>query len=230
MKGSHGHEHPGMGHDEELGYYSRRVKALEAVLTEKGICSREEIERLATEGDARSPADGARIVARAWTDPEFKARLLMDAKAAVSELGYSESENLPDVVVAENTEGGASSGGVHAVFVLPDLAAWETPGLVQELDVPVAGGVGPPGGDAGVWVGGGAWGGGEGVGQHRRRAIPGAAGTSAGDGGLERRGAGAVGDAGLHGWGVGAADAGAGFGVEAEGGSQIVPTKMEREA
>ena len=104
MSGSHGHDHPGMAHDEELGYYARRVKALEALLTEKGICSREEIERLATESDARSPADGARIVARAWTDPEFKNRLLEDAKAAVAELGYSESESLPDVVVAENTE------------------------------------------------------------------------------------------------------------------------------
>ena len=104
MSESHGHDHPGMAQDEELGYYARRVRALEAVLVEKGVINRAEVERLVTESDARSPADGARIVARAWVDSEFKQRLLADAKAAVSELGYSESENLPDVVVAENTE------------------------------------------------------------------------------------------------------------------------------
>ena len=104
MSESHGHDHPGIAQDEELGYYARRVRALEAVLVEKGVIDRAEVERLVTESDARSPADGARIVARAWVDSEFKERLLADAKPAVAELGYSESENLPDVVAAENTE------------------------------------------------------------------------------------------------------------------------------
>ena len=120
MSDSHGHEHPGMAHDEELGYYARRVKALEAVLVDKGIVSVEEVERLVAEGEARSPADGARIVARAWTDPDFKERLLSDAKAAVAEMGYAESESLPDVVVAENTE------GVHHLVVCTLCSCYPT--------------------------------------------------------------------------------------------------------
>ncbi len=120
MSGSHGHEHPGMAQDEELGYYARRVRAMESVLIEKGIVSGEEVERLATESEARTPADGARIVARAWTDPEFRGRLLEDAKAAVAELGYTESDELPDVVVAENTD------GVHHLVVCTLCSCYPT--------------------------------------------------------------------------------------------------------
>ncbi len=120
MSESHGYEHPGMAHDEELGYYAHRVRAMEAVLVEKGIVSGEEVESLLAEGEARSPADGARIVARAWTDPDFKNRLLADAKVAVAELGYSESENLPDVVVAENTD------GVHHLVVCTLCSCYPT--------------------------------------------------------------------------------------------------------
>ncbi len=120
MSESHGHEHPGMAHDEELGYYARRVQAMEAVLIAKGIVSRDEVERLVNEGEARTPADGARIVARAWTDPEFKDSLLKDAKRAVEELGYTESENLPDVVVAENDD------GVHHLVVCTLCSCYPT--------------------------------------------------------------------------------------------------------
>ena len=120
MSDSHGHEHPGMAHDEELGYYARRVRAMEAVLVEKGVVSGDEVERLVNEGEARSPADGARIVARAWVDADFKNRLLADAKAAVAELGYSESANLPDVVVAENDE------GVHHLVVCTLCSCYPT--------------------------------------------------------------------------------------------------------
>ncbi len=120
MSGSHEHDHPGMANDEEMGYYARRVRAMEAVLVEKGIVSGEEVERLLTEGEARSPADGARIVARAWTDPDFKNRLLADGKTAVAELGYTESEKLPDVVVAENTD------GVHHLVVCTLCSCYPT--------------------------------------------------------------------------------------------------------
>ncbi len=120
MSDSHGHEHAGMAHDEELGYYAQRVRAMEAVLVEKGVVSGDEVERLVNESEARSPADGARIVARAWVDPEFKNRLLSDAKAAVAELGYLESANLPDVVVAENDE------GVHHLVVCTLCSCYPT--------------------------------------------------------------------------------------------------------
>jgi nitrile hydratase subunit alpha len=52
---------------------------------------------------SRSPADGARLVARAWVDPEFKARLLADARATALELGLDPGE-APQVVALENTE------------------------------------------------------------------------------------------------------------------------------
>ena len=98
--------HQGDGHNdqEEWGYYPRRVQALEAVLVEKGLCSRAEIQRAVDEMDLRSHVDGGRVVARAWVDPEFKARLLADGKAAVGELGYEATSDMPDLMVAENTE------------------------------------------------------------------------------------------------------------------------------
>ncbi|MEE8158404.1 MAG: nitrile hydratase subunit alpha [Dehalococcoidia bacterium] len=96
--------HPGTSQDTEMGYYARRAQAIEALLTEKGICTRSEIQRVIDESESRSPADGARVVARAWVDSEFKARLLANAKAAVAELGYEAAADLPDLVVAENTD------------------------------------------------------------------------------------------------------------------------------
>jgi len=101
-------EHPGPEHpvhqaDGELGYYARRALAMEALLLEKGICTREEVQRQFDEIEAKSPADGARVVARAWVDPDFKARLLEDAPAALAELGYSLPETTPRLAVVENT-------------------------------------------------------------------------------------------------------------------------------
>ncbi|MCS7294163.1 MAG: nitrile hydratase subunit alpha, partial [Dehalococcoidia bacterium] len=65
-----------------------RAKALASLLIEKGIVSRDAIERVieAYERDI-GPFLGARVVARAWVDPEFKRRLLEDATAACAELG-----------------------------------------------------------------------------------------------------------------------------------------------
>ena len=103
--GDHGHEdHPGMAHDEELGYYALRARAMEALLVEKGVCSPGEIQAMADRVEARSPADGARVVARAWADPEYKALLLSDPEAALGRLGYSLPETTPKLDVVENTE------------------------------------------------------------------------------------------------------------------------------
>jgi len=87
----------------EGGYYARRARAIEALLVAKGVCTPAEVQRTADEMDARSPADGARVVARAWVDPEFKARLLADATTAVAELGYTLAETTPRLVAVENT-------------------------------------------------------------------------------------------------------------------------------
>ena len=96
-------DHPGMAHDEELGYYARRARAMEALLVEKGICSPDEIQNMVDRIEARSPADGARVVAHAWAAPEFKKRLLSDPEAALAELGYRLPETTPKLAVVENT-------------------------------------------------------------------------------------------------------------------------------
>ena len=96
-------EHPGQQPDGELGYYARRAQAMEALLVEKGICTREEVQRQVEEIEAKSPVDGARVVARAWVDPEFEARLLEDAPSALAELGYSLPETTTRLAVVENT-------------------------------------------------------------------------------------------------------------------------------
>ena len=108
----HDHEeHPGMAHDEDMGYYARRARAMEALLVEKGICSPDEIQGMVDRVEARSPADGARVVARAWADQAFKDLLLSDPEAALAELGYRLPQTTPKLEVVENT------GDVHHLVV-----------------------------------------------------------------------------------------------------------------
>src|ERR1700694_4611325 len=80
-----------------------RVDALEALLIEKGILDPPAIDAIVEyyEHDV-GPMNGAQVVARAWTDAEYKARLLTDGTAAIAELGFGgpEGENM---VVVENT-------------------------------------------------------------------------------------------------------------------------------
>ena len=99
----HGHNQPGMEEDWDPGYYARRAQAIEALLIEKGICTSDEIQRMQNTVESRSPADGARLVARAWANPAFKARLLSDPEAALGELGYKLPETTPKLAVVENT-------------------------------------------------------------------------------------------------------------------------------
>ena len=80
-----------------------RARALEALLVEKGLVQREDVRRNIDRLVSRSPADGARLVARAWVDPEFKARLLGDARSAAHELELDPGPS-PVVVAVENTE------------------------------------------------------------------------------------------------------------------------------
>jgi nitrile hydratase len=80
-----------------------RVRALEALLVEKGIVAREDVRERIDWLVSRSPADGARLVARAWVDPAFRERLLADARAAALELGLDPGPS-PVVVAVENTE------------------------------------------------------------------------------------------------------------------------------
>ena len=80
-----------------------RVRALEELLIEKGVLEREDIRRHIDWLVSRTPADGARLVARAWADPAFKRRLLADAREAALEAGLDPGPS-PIVVALENTE------------------------------------------------------------------------------------------------------------------------------
>lgn len=106
MSGEHDEHASDSGMEEDAGasYYARRARAIEAVLVEKGICTTDEVQQEVDRMDARSPAQGARIVARAWVDPAFKARLLADPPAALGELGLALPDTTPRLGVVENTE------------------------------------------------------------------------------------------------------------------------------
>src|ERR1700751_6107936 len=84
---AHADSHAPITEREELTYYEKRAQAISALLIEKGILTADDIRREIEDRDSRTPALGAKIVARAWVDPVFKARLLADTKAAVAELG-----------------------------------------------------------------------------------------------------------------------------------------------
>ena len=115
-------DHDGGHHPEPESPAALRTKALESLLVEKGLLSSDAIDRVvsAYEQDI-GPLIGARIVAWAWVDPEFKRRLLEDANTAIGELGYGGN----DIVVVENTP------AVHNVVVctLCSCYPWAVLGL-----------------------------------------------------------------------------------------------------
>ena len=80
-----------------------RVKALESLLVDKGLVDRAALDALVDTYEHKiGPRNGARVVAKAWTDPTYKQRLLTSATAAIGELGYT-GEQGEDMVVVENT-------------------------------------------------------------------------------------------------------------------------------
>ena len=113
MSGSHGHDghddqhadaHAPIGHDGgDVEVWERRSAAIQALLVEKGVLAADEIRAAIDDWESRTPALGARVVARAWTDPEFKARLLADGKAVVQELLQIDA-GVPELVALENTD------------------------------------------------------------------------------------------------------------------------------
>jgi nitrile hydratase subunit alpha len=90
-------------HDAEEKGLALRVKALEELLVEQGLVDPAALDRIVEAYETRiGPRNGARVVARAWVDPAYKARLLSNATAAIGELGYGglQGENM---VAVENT-------------------------------------------------------------------------------------------------------------------------------
>jgi nitrile hydratase len=82
---SHDHDH-----DNELDPFAARVRALETILTQKGLIDPVAIDVIVDTYETKvGPRNGARVVAKAWSDPAFAQRLAQDATAAIAELGYS---------------------------------------------------------------------------------------------------------------------------------------------
>ncbi|HIM50440.1 MAG TPA: nitrile hydratase subunit alpha [Acidobacteria bacterium] len=114
------HEHQTVPSDIAL-----RVKALESVLVEKEMVDRAELDAVVDTYENRiGPRNGARVVARAWTDPVYKARLLANATEAIAELGYGGAQG-EHMVVVENAP------KVHNLVVctLCSCYPWPTLGL-----------------------------------------------------------------------------------------------------
>lgn len=113
----HGHDH---AHDDAHPHapireraatdYDKRAAAIQALLIEKGVLTADAVRRQIEDMDSRTPAQGGRVVARAWVDAAFKARLLADGRAAVAELGI-DAVSAPVLKVVENTR------DVHHVVV-----------------------------------------------------------------------------------------------------------------
>ena len=95
------HDH---AHNAPPSETAMRVKALETLLTEKGLLDPAAIDALVETYETKiGPRNGAKVVARAWTDPDYKQRLLEDGTAAIAELGFSGVQG-EDMVVVENTD------------------------------------------------------------------------------------------------------------------------------
>ncbi|WP_299615330.1 nitrile hydratase subunit alpha [Pelagibius sp.] len=111
MAHDHSHPHPHQPDLEEtpLTHYQAMTEAVGQLLIEKGIITGEELRATLESIDSKSPAGGARVVARAWVDPDFKARLLVDVNKAAEELGID--AGIIPIRAVENT------AGVHNVIV-----------------------------------------------------------------------------------------------------------------
>src|SRR3954465_13167497 len=105
----HAHGHGGDGHHHhdhdhsELSQIELRVKALESILVEKGYVDPASIDAIVETYETKiGPRNGAKVVAKAWSDPAYLERMRRDATAAIAELGYTgrQSEHM---VVVENT-------------------------------------------------------------------------------------------------------------------------------
>jgi nitrile hydratase len=110
-------------HPQEPSAVERRVAALEAILVERGLVTTDAIDAvIATYEHDVGPMNGAAVVARAWVDPAYRARLLTNATAAIAELGFGGAEG-ENMVVLENTD------TVHNVVVCTLCSCYPWPVL-----------------------------------------------------------------------------------------------------
>ena len=117
---SHDHDH---AHQVVPSDPALRVKALESLLVEKGLVDPKAFDTLIDQYENKiGPRNGARVIARAWTDPEYKKRLLANGSAAIAELGFAGLQG-EHMVVLENTP------KVHNVIVCTLCSCYPWPVL-----------------------------------------------------------------------------------------------------
>jgi nitrile hydratase len=99
----HDDDHAHTHRPEPLAPVEARIAAIESVLVEHGMFDTETLDAIVENFEHNlGPLNGAKVVARAWVDPDYKARLLTDATAAIAELGFGGAEG-DHMVVVENT-------------------------------------------------------------------------------------------------------------------------------
>jgi len=122
----HGHgDHEHAHHPAPLSAVEARVAAIESVLVEHGVFDTDRLDAIVANYEHNlGPLNGAKVVARAWVDPDYKERLLTDGTAAIAELGFGGNEG-DHMVVVENTP------TVHNLVVctLCSCYPWPTLGL-----------------------------------------------------------------------------------------------------
>src|SRR5262249_51049537 len=104
-----------------LTYHRKLEIAVRELLIEKQIISADDVRRTIERFDTQTPLLGAKVVARAWVDPEYKKRLLADGTQAVRELGIDMERTI--LVVVENTP------AVHNLIVCTLCSCWPRPVL-----------------------------------------------------------------------------------------------------
>ena len=112
------HHHSQTHEGSELSPIELRVRALESILTEKGYVDPAAIDALVETYETKvGPRNGAKVVAKAWTDPEFRAWLLADATAAIASLGFAGRQG-EHMVAVENTPDGTTSSSAPCAPVI----------------------------------------------------------------------------------------------------------------
>lgn len=123
MHDDHDHDHDHHDHGSDMSAIEARVRALETVLTQKGYVDPAALDALVDTYETKiGPRNGALVVARAWTDPAYKARLMVDATAAIAEFGFSGRQG-EHMVAVENTD------AVHNLVVCTLCSCYPLPVL-----------------------------------------------------------------------------------------------------
>lgn len=123
MHEDHDHDHHGHDHGSEISPMDARARALETILTQKGYVNAPALDAIVETYESKiGPRNGAKVVARAWTDPAYKARLMADATAAIAEFGFTGRQG-EHMVAVENT------GGVHNLVVCTLCSCYPLPVL-----------------------------------------------------------------------------------------------------